>query len=71
MKAPFTSHSPQKLAVNARGENLLIAIPDGALPVSKHPAPSYTLYHTKHRPRPTEEGTEVLRVKPNCPVLHG
>lgn len=45
MKAPFPSHPSHKLAVNAKRENFIIAIPDGALPMSKYSVPSYIFCH--------------------------
>lgn len=41
MKAPFSSHSSYKVAVNARGENLIIALPDRVLPMSQLTSPYF------------------------------
>ena len=60
IKTPFLSHSPQKIAINAREENLVIALPDRVLPCLS--SLLHIMPHQSHA-RAAEEGSEVLRVK--------
>lgn len=55
MKTPFFSHSSYKVAVNARGENLIIALPDRVLPM---PEPTSPYYATPTRTTEEETGSK-------------